>query len=128
MSLLLCDRSPSLRRSRPDLESVADNARYSPFTQHFRTNAEEADPVLDGRAHGTVWAVRRRSAASGISGSTDQLHERFQVEALPDRGESTPDRARHFGREIRRPPLRQDTVSDARYFLFRAEWPPHRVG
>src|SRR6476469_8140486 len=113
-------RYRSLRRepSGLDLESVARYARYRPFAQHFRTDPEEADPVLDQRADGSLWAIRRRPAQGVIPRRADQLHDRFPLKALPDRGESASDRAYHFAHALKRTPLRQDSVSDARHFLF----------
>ena len=47
---------------------------------------------------GSLRPVRRRSAGGFVVRRTDQLHDRFAAEALPDRGEPASDRAHGFAR------------------------------
>src|SRR6185312_16351930 len=93
-----------------DLKSVAEYVRHSPLTHHRRTGAEEADPALVRCTDGSLRAVRRRSARGFESRRANQLHDRFQAEALPDRGEPAPDRAFVRAEPQQRTSLRQDSV------------------
>src|SRR6201999_345632 len=68
-----------------------------------------------------------RSAGVSDVRRTDQLHDGFETEALPDRGQPASAGAHRFARGTGRPSVHQNTVSDVRDFALRTERPSHRA-
>src|SRR5579859_2410443 len=120
MSLTVICREPFT----VDLKSVAEHVRHSPLTQHRRTGPEEADPALVRCTDGSLRPVQCGSARGFEPRRTNQLHDRFEIEALPDRGEPAPDRTFVGAKPQQRTSLCQDFVPDSGDLVFRTEWLP----